>query len=353
MTVATSIVEERRDATPDWDARAVSVPGGHVLQSKAWASYRADGPEEYRFLTFDDGTVAVATLRRSRGLPGCEAVVRKGPAHRDEGPERSAGRAIALAAWAREHAARDLYLDPELEAAHGYETALADAGFEVTEGREPSIHVLRRVLEPGLDEAALLASLSKSTRQRIRTAQAAGTVVEATSEPERMARFGVLLRERADVLGIALQASDDYLAGWRVLIDAGLARLLLADHGGEIVGGLFLYRQGGIHATAFSADDAARRRELPGTMHLVRWTALRDAAAEGCRAIELGGVDLPGQRRPPEVGDANRGLYEHKRGFGAEWVERAPPHRIVLRRGAEALARVRRRSIDVLRGMRR
>ena len=88
-------------------------------------------------------------------------------------------------------------------------------------------------------------------------------------------------------------------------------------------------------------------------MHLVRATAIRAALAEGCPAIELGGVDLPGHRGPPQPGDPNRGLYEHKRGFGAEWVQREPARRIVLRPGAERLARLRRRAIDGLRGMRR
>ena len=93
--------------------------------------------------------------------------------------------------------------------------------------------------------------------------------------------------------------------------------------------------------------------QAPGAMHLVRWPAIRAAHAEGCPAIELGGVDLPGHRRPPQPGEPNRGLYEHKRGFGAEWVEREPARRIVLRPGAERLALVRRRVIDGLRGMRR
>jgi lipid II:glycine glycyltransferase (peptidoglycan interpeptide bridge formation enzyme) len=150
-----------------------------------------------------------------------------------------------------------------------------------------------------------------------------------------------------------LQTGTGFVDAWRRLIEAGLARLLLAEHEGDLVGGLLLFRQGGIHATAYSADRADRRRELPGTMHLVRWTAIRDALAEGCTGIELGGVDLPGHRSPPQPGDPNRGLYEHKRGFGAEWVEREPARRIVLRPRAERLAVIRRRALGALRGMRR
>ena len=255
--------------------------------------------------------------------------------------------------WARDIGARSLFLDPERTADDSYATAMDRAGFEVAEDLEPSIHVMRRDFEPDLDDEALLRSFSKSTRQRIRAAEKAGVSVSEASEPGSLQAFAELLHERADVVGMQLQAGTGFVEAWRRLIEANLGRLLLAEHDGDLVGGLFLFRQGGIWATAYSADKADRRRELPGTMHLVRWTAIRAAHDEGCRAIELGGVDLPGHREPPQPGEANRGLYEHKRGFGAEWVKREPARRIVLRPGAERLAVARRRLIDGLRGMRR
>jgi lipid II:glycine glycyltransferase (peptidoglycan interpeptide bridge formation enzyme) len=353
MTLATAVVADTSTAPEDWDERAVAAPGGHVLQSSTWAEYRAGGPEQQHFLTFDDGAVALATLRRSSGVPGVEAAVRRGPAHRGDPAAQVASRAEGLLAWAREQGARDLFLDPEHDADADYATAMDGTGLAVTDEREPSIHVMRRSFEPGLDEDGLFRSLSKSTRQRIRAARETGIRVRESNDPERMQEFAELMRERADVLGIALQQGSDYLNGWSRLIEAGLGRLLIAEHDDELVGGLFLFRQAGIHATAFSADRASRRRELPGTMHLVRWVAVSEALAEGCPAIELGGVDLPGHRLPPQPGDPNRGLYEHKRGFGAEWVQREPARRMVLRPGAEHLAKVRRRAIDGLRGMRR
>jgi lipid II:glycine glycyltransferase (peptidoglycan interpeptide bridge formation enzyme) len=132
-----------------------------------------------------------------------------------------------------------------------------------------------------------------------------------------------------------------YLAAWRRLIAAGQARLLLAEHEGVLAGGLLLFLQGGMHSTAYSADHAALRHSLPGTMHLVRWTVIRDALAEGVRAVELGGVDLPGRREPPVPGDPNHGLYVHKASFGATWVVRTPARRLILRPGAARLADVR------------
>jgi lipid II:glycine glycyltransferase (peptidoglycan interpeptide bridge formation enzyme) len=128
------------------------------------------------------------------------------------------------------------------------------------------------------------------------------------------------------------------------------ARLLVADQDGTMLGGLLLYRQGGSHSTAFSADRASERRRFPGTMHLVRWTAIRDAMADGAPAIELGGVDLPGRRGIPAKGDPNYGLYEHKASFGAEWVVRTQARRIVLRPWLERYVVGRRR---LLAGVRR
>jgi lipid II:glycine glycyltransferase (peptidoglycan interpeptide bridge formation enzyme) len=96
-----------------------------------------------------------------------------------------------------------------------------------------------------------------------------------------------------------------------------------------------------MYSTAYSADRTSLRRELPGTMHLVRWTAIREAIAAGASAIELGGVDLPGHREPPGPDDATHGLYMHKASFGAQWVIRTPARRMTLRPGAVRVAAMR------------
>jgi lipid II:glycine glycyltransferase (peptidoglycan interpeptide bridge formation enzyme) len=349
--IASTVLRGGATAPTGWDDRAVRRPGGHVYQSATWAAYRATQGREPRFIELEDGGVALAFLRRSPGLPGVEALIRRGPAHDDLPSARLAARAAALAAWARTIDARELFLDPERDADPAYEAAMDAAGFEVADELEPSIHVMRLDLE-GATEASLWDGLSKSTKQRIRSAETAIAVRE-DRDGRRFEDVATLLRERAGVLGIGLQEGTAYLRGWRVLVDAGLARLLVAEHGGDLVGGLFIHLHGGIHATAYSADRAERRRDLPGAMHLVRWTAIRDALAAGATAIELGGVDLPGHREMPRPGDPTWGLYEHKRSFGATWVERSPARRIVLRPWADRLARIRRTALDAGRRVRR
>jgi lipid II:glycine glycyltransferase (peptidoglycan interpeptide bridge formation enzyme) len=200
-----------------------------------------------------------------------------------------------------------------------------------TDEYQPSIHVMRLPFAVGTTEDALWSSVAKTTRQRVRGAEKVGTIVRRDTTGELLDAFGELLVERADDLGIAMRPELGYLAAWRRLIAAGQARLLVAEHEGVLAGGLLIFLQGGMHSTAYSADRASLRRELPGTMHLVRWTAIRDALAEGATAIELGGVDLAGHREPPDPGEPNHGLYVHKASFGASWVVRTPARRLVLR----------------------
>jgi peptidoglycan pentaglycine glycine transferase (the first glycine) len=348
LSSGTAVADVSVHAPEAWDRRAVDVPGGHVMQSVAWAEHRRSQGADPRFVTFADGHTALVTLRRSPAMPGSSAACRRGPAPAGDGPDLHAARCAALAAWLRGEGARELFLDPVVEADPAWDTAMDAAGFEVADELEPSIHVMRLDLPPDADEDAAWSAISRSTRQRIAAAQRAGTTVRHDGEAARLDEFGTLLLERAEALGIPLREGRAYLRLWRAEIAAGIARLLLAEHDGELVGGLLLYRQGGIHATAYSADQASRRRDLPGTMHLVRWTAIRDAIAEGIPAIELGGVDLPGRREPPSPGDPNYGLFEHKASFGARWVVRTPARRIVLRPWLERYATVRRRGLAAL-----
>ena len=93
------------------------------------------------------------------------------------------------------------------------------------------------------------------------------------------------------------------------------------------LGGLILYRHGGRLSTVHSADAPGVRDTHPGVMHLLRWRAIQLAiregrARDGPRAASTSGpitANPPGAIRWP-------GLYEHKRSFGASWVEMTGAH---------------------------
>lgn len=317
---------------PDgWDRDTVAAPGGNVMQGTCWATHRRSQGARPMFVTFTDNRAALVIARRQRGLGGISAACRKGPIHAGDPPEAIAGRASALAAVLREERATDLFVDPEIDQSAAYAAAMERAGFGVTDEAQPSIHVMRLALPVGRSETELFATLGKTTRQRVHAAEKAGVRVRIDETGDRLGDFATLLGERGRDLGFRLGAEFGSMAFTGLLIRSGQARLYVAEHEDELVGGLVVHLQGGAFSTAHSADRVDLRHTYPGTMHLVRWTIIRDALAAGAPWIDLGGVDLPGHREPPTPADPTWGLYEHKRGFGAVWTSREPARRIVLR----------------------
>lgn len=312
------------------------------MQGTCWAAHRRTQGARPMFVTFTDGRAALAIGRRQRGLGGLSVACRKGPIHAGDPAASVSERAVALADMLRAERATDLFVDPEVDQSASYAGAMARAGFGVTDDAQPSIHVMRLALPAGCSEEELFATLSKTTRQRVRAAEKSGIRVRVDEGADRLVDFARLLGERGRDLGFHLGAEFGSMDFTALLIRAGQARLYVAEHENDLVGGLVVHLEGGIFSTAHSADRVDLRRTHPGTMHLVRWTIIRDALASGAPRIDLGGVDLPGHREPPAPDEPNYGLYEHKRGFGAVWTAREPARRIVLRPWVDRAARVGR-----------
>jgi len=354
----------------DWDAHAVDAPGGHVLQSRAWAAHREATGWEPRYFEAD-GARALVLVRRWPMVGGGSAYAPRGPVVEGtpwtgDGSGVSAGRALgAIAGHIADGGVDVLAADPEV--AHEdleYRRALDAAGFHPIPEIQPSRHRMALPLAPGTDEAAAMDGIAKATRQRIRRAERDKVVVvrwdTATSELEggvrateagegALGRFYGLLRATGDRRGFGFAGPEEFVPWWTRALAAGHLVYLEAREGtadGDVLGGLLLYRHGRRLSTQHSGDRAERRRDHPGAMHLLRWRAIQLALAEGRTEMDLGGVDVAGARREPVEGEPTYGLYEHKRSFGARWValagaqERvARPWRYVLGRGVTKLGR--------------
>jgi lipid II:glycine glycyltransferase (peptidoglycan interpeptide bridge formation enzyme) len=340
------IVAVDATAPEGWDQRAIDPPGGHVLQGTAWAAHRASLGWVPHFVTFEEDRVALVLTHPQPPLPGFVAYAPRGPIAAGDAVSRVAGRAIALAGWARAEGGTILAVDPELDADASYESMLDEAGFAETEEIQPSRHRLVLRFRPGDDEDAMFSRIAKSTRQRIRAAESAGITIDEDGAGEHLDAFGELIGATAERKHFTFSPEQGFVRWWRRVLETPAGRFWVAVHDGQFVGGLLAYRQGGHLATAFSADRVELRKELPGTMHLLRWHAIREALLAGLPSIDLGGVDIRGARHKPEKGETTYGLWEHKASFGAEWVESAPAHELVLRpwvyRAGLAAGRLRR-----------
>jgi lipid II:glycine glycyltransferase (peptidoglycan interpeptide bridge formation enzyme) len=260
------------------------------------------------------------------------------------------GRALDAIANHVERAGLDvLAADPEVRADDTtFGDAIAAAGYHPIPEIQPSRHRMALPLPPGVDEGAVFDGIAKATRQRIRRAERDGVVVvrwdgravaherfvAATEEAApAMDRFYGMLDATGDRLGFALPGRVEFTAWWLRALAAGHLVYLEAREGaadGDVLGGLILYRHGTRLSTGHSADRTERRRDHPGAMHLLRWRAIQLALAEGRDEMDLGGVDVRGARRIPLEGEPTHGLYEHKRSFGAQWVELAGARETVI-----------------------
>ncbi|HEY3336842.1 MAG TPA: GNAT family N-acetyltransferase [Candidatus Limnocylindrales bacterium] len=346
-----------------WDAAAVDVAGGHVLQSRAWAAHRVATGWEARFHAVGEAR-ALVLVRPWRLVGGGSAYVPRGPVlagtpWTGDGTGRAVGAALGALAVQLSDAGLDvLAADPEVASDdEAYRRALDAVGFHGIPEIQPSRHRMAIPMPAGTDEPAVMDGIAKATRQRIRRAERDGVVVlrwdAAATEAEghvratedgsdALRRFYGLLRATGDRRGFGFAGPDEFVAWWTRALAAGHLVYLEAREGapdGDVLGGLVLYRHGRRLSTAHSGDRAERRRDHPGAMHLLRWRAIQLALAEGRTEMDLGGVDVAGARREPVEGEPTFGLYEHKRSFGASWIALAGAQERVARPWRYALGR--------------
>jgi lipid II:glycine glycyltransferase (peptidoglycan interpeptide bridge formation enzyme) len=124
--------------------------------------------------------------------------------------------------------------------------------------------------------------------------------------------------------------------------------LEVRDPADVLVAGALLYRHGERLTYGHSGDVAALRAANPGAMGLLLWRALQLAAREGKAELDLGGVDVPGARRPPRPGEPTYGLLRFKESLGGRWIELSGAHERVLRRSRHTVATGGRRAIGAL-----
>jgi lipid II:glycine glycyltransferase (peptidoglycan interpeptide bridge formation enzyme) len=360
-----------RDASPEelvnWDARTVDAPGGHVLQSRAWADHRRASGWRPRYLVTNDGARALVLTRPWPAIGGGSAYVPRGPIPDADGAVVAA-RQIAIADFLAADGIDVVAADPEVPAAaEAFRQAIGEAGFRPIEEIQPSRHRVSLSLQDR-SEDDVFGDISKSTRQRIRKAEEVVTDVvrydgeippngvgDGFARPSEatdvaLDRFYDLLLETGERRHFSFGPRGAFVGWWQAALAAGyLVYLEASGAAGAPVAGLILYRHGERLSTVHSGDHAEDRDETPGALHLLRWRAIQLAIREGRTEMDLGGVDVEGARGEPHEGDELYGLYQHKRSFGGEWLELTGAHERVNDPRGYAVGRVLQRAGRVLR----
>ena len=346
------------DELADWDERAVASPHGNVYQSRAWGDYRAAHGWQPWYLTFDDGFRLLVVAKDHPVVGGSWAYATRGPIP-EQRAELSAARAAAVAELLGAHGVDAFTVDGEAPAAWGLGERLRARGFERTEELQPSRHRMDVRLGPdddfNSDERTIFGSFGATTRNNIRQAERHGLRVKRldagggrsdddytvstlegfedvdpadTALTDQMLRmFYVMLDATALRRGFALASEEAFFDWSKRGLAAGHVVYLQAEHDtdGPVAGASF-YRHGQRLTYALAGDRANLRKAHPGAVRLLVWRGMQIALDERRRVMDLGGVDTEGDRRQPNKGHPNYGMYQFKESFGARWIELTGAH---------------------------
>src|SRR3989454_2025469 len=302
---------------PGWDDMAVRSPGGHVLQSAAWAAIReAQGwRAEFHQLgaPAPSGAPTPAPLPVAlvlwRSLPAGRSIayVPRGPIVGD--PSQLEPALAKLASVARERRAIFLKVDPEIDADVGA-GPLRAAGFRRAPDIQPVIATLE--LDLGPDEDALLAALEKDTRWSVRQASKRGVSLREASGDEDLRALYDLYAETGHRAGFITRTWDYYRRMWGTLVAAGHAKVRLAEKEGKPVAGALTWRCGERDGYQSAATNDAGRTAYAA--YALLWQCIIEARKAGARRFDFGGIPVDLTRKD----DPMYGPYMFKKGFGGK-----------------------------------
>jgi peptidoglycan pentaglycine glycine transferase (the first glycine) len=301
------------EATPNrWDAFVEGSDPGSYLQLSPWARVKAVNGWGAARIGDDTGPPigAQVLVRRPPPLPWGFAYAPRGPV-----AERWDADAIErFTDDARRRLPRrlgrisHLRIDPEIERdgpmdeGGALRAALAAAGWRPAAPIQPES---TRIIDLGVDEAALWGDLRKKWRQYVNTARRSGyRVVDA--EGDRLGEFHAIYRETAARAGFLIRTEQAYRDVWEAYRPGGRARLLFAeDAAGEPQATLFLVRSGPRVVEPYGGMTATGAEGRAN--YLLKWEAIRSSKERGAASYDLWGL-------------ATAGIAHFKIGFGGREV---------------------------------
>jgi peptidoglycan pentaglycine glycine transferase (the first glycine) len=293
------------EAPPGWDDAAVGSPGGHVLQSAAWAKIREAQGWRAEFHQFGQPLPVALVLWRSLPAGRSIAYVPRGPIVGE--PSQLAAALARLASLARDRRAIFLKVDPEIDADTGA-GPFGAAGFRRAPDIQPVIATLE--LDLGPDEDALFAALDKDTRWSVRQAEKRGVSLREANGDDDLRALYDLYAETGQRAGFITRTWDYYRRMWGTLVSAGHAKVRLAEKDGKPVAGALTWRCGEREVYQSAATNDPGRTAYAA--YALLWRCIIEARKGGARRFDFGGIPVDVTRKD----DPMYGPYMFKKGFG-------------------------------------
>ncbi len=293
-----------------WNSVLQSLPAGHVLQSWEWGEVKREhGWMPVRLLWEREGIPVAAAQVLRRPLPRTPwgiMYVPKGPALDYEDSQLLRRVLATLEDFARRQKGVFIKVDPDADG-EGVVAILQERGWQYS--AEQIQFRNTALLDLTLAEEELLARMKSKTRYNIRLASRRGVTVREGALRD-LGLFYEMYAETGRRDGFLVRPYRYYCLTWQRFLQAGMATMLLAEVGGEVVAGVILFHFGRRGWYMYGASTGRHRNLMPN--YALQWAAIRHLKEMGCTIYDLWGA--------PDVldeSDSMWGVWRFKRGLGA------------------------------------
>jgi lipid II:glycine glycyltransferase (peptidoglycan interpeptide bridge formation enzyme) len=309
---------------PDaWDELLRQQPEGNLLQSWTWGELQSRFGWTVERLLVEGRRQGLCSLQRTGTLfpGGAVYYVPRGPAVTeasrlpllDELDRRARSSGVVV-----------LRIEPNDRVGDEWPAFFEGRGYRTGKAVQPQASQLLRI-DP--EPEALKAGFKPKTRYNLNLAERKGIKVRGSKDVRTFAR---LAADTARRQGISLPGETYYQAAIDLFSPKDAVRLYLADHEGDVLGGIMVFRFGQTAYYLFGGSSERKRELMPN--YLLHWQAMMDFRALGCDTYDWWGVP-----EEPAPDHPWFGLYRFKTGFGGETVRYIGLYEHVLRPAAMAL----------------
>lgn len=305
-----------------WDRFVNEHPHGHLLQSWAWGELKETaGWSPLRLALWNGDRIVAAAQILRRGAPrlplrlGHLAYIPKGPVLDWSQLTLCEAFFSRLIPYLRAQGAIALRMEFEQEDdSDAAKLVLARLQPLVSVQSVPPVQPLRTiVLDTEPEEQQLLAQMKEKWRYNVRLAGRKGVTVRVAQSVADVQAWYTILRTTSERDKFGIHALAYYEHAWRLFANNGQAQLLLAEHEGQLLAGIFvgLFAHKAIYLYGASSNE--QRQLMPN--YLLQWEAIRWTKGQGARSYDFWGI--------PDTDDedeAMAGVYRFKRGWGGRVV---------------------------------
>ncbi len=281
----------------------------HVIQSWEWGEFRKSlGLPLLRYGIFKKGKMVKAFQLTLHKIPFTSQFVGYLP----KGPEPDKDLADALEKIARENRCAFIKVEPNIESKPEpyivYPTFLPSP--------KPLFTKYNFVIDLTKPEEELFKDLNQKTRYNVRLAQKKGVRVEERTDDKAFEIYLKLYFETTGRQGYMGHNREYHRKVWRILKEAGVARLLIGFYGKKPLSAWMLLNFNGTLYYPYGGSSVERKEVMAN--NLVAWEAIRLGKKLNCQKFDMwGAANTPN----PSKDDPYYGFHHFKEGYGGKLVE--------------------------------